>query len=631
MHSPNRIDQPTPCKEPKVPPETSIVDIPEKTPPEVQTSTASQRELPESFIRFLKDNGIPHDFYDTCGAIPRYFRTARRLPSDNIESIRIELKLKFDAPMEKVPHVPDFWRTAPHVKLSHLEAYAQGYIYGLDITSGLAVLALDLEENDQVLDLCCAPGAKLCMISDLLGTDGRGTVTGVDISPQRIATCRALVKKYRHWNARLYCGDGTTFTLRAPLATWKDPTKGRDATISEPTSLPTKPFYAPRLLRHEASRLGWELYDKYDTWGWEKFEKQFMNPERINTITDLQRRLITNGWNLLKPGGLLVYSTCSLTRAQNEGVVTWFLEHHPEAIVEPVPFVKEMLGEDVKYCRGDLVKEAIRFHPDITQTSGFFLVRVRICLPVMSCDLSDSNILQAYTEIVNGQGTNWLLLGYNDTRDIISLYGKGSGGLGEFVTHLRSEVLFGFLRFDNTNILIQHISEQVSGVRRARGLVHGRAVANLLKDHDQQIIVSSAGDLREDTLRSRIKSSNTDEAGDNETMTDDAPRATSPKPTVSSPTFSPTSSSPTTGSHLQPPAQPSYSGVVDAPVAPLPSAEAEAESRKPRGMQVQQSPLEPIPAESTPQTGSGSLAPSTSSSPGPSISNISTATNGHHL
>ncbi|KAJ1658774.1 hypothetical protein IWQ61_002043 [Dispira simplex] len=248
----------------------------------------------------------------------------------------------------------------------------------------------------------------------------------------------------------------------------------------------------------------------------------------------------------------------------------------------------------------------------------------------MSCDLSDSSILQAYTEIVNGQGTNWLLLGYNDTRDIISLYGKGSNGLGEFVTHLRNEVLFGFLRFDNTNILIQHISEQVSGVRRARGLVHGRAVANLLKDHDQQIIVSSAADLREDALRSRIKSSNTDEAGDTEAMTDDAPRATSSNPTVSSPMFSPTPSVPATVSHLQPPPQPSYSAMMDAPVAPLPSAEVEAESRKPRGMPVQQSPLEPIPAESTHQAGSGSLTPTTSSSPHPSISNLTTATNGHH-
>ncbi|KAJ1652155.1 hypothetical protein IWQ61_007443 [Dispira simplex] len=395
MHPSNRMDQSTPPKEPDIPPEPSIVDIPKKTLPKVHAPTPTQRELPASFVQFLESNGIPHDFYDKCGAIPRYFRTARRLPSYNIESIRTELSTKFDAPMHKVPHVPDFWRTAPHVKLSHMEAYIQGYIYGLDITSGLAVLALDLEENDQVLDLCCAPGAKLCMISDLLGIDGRGTVTGVDISPQRIATCRALVKKYRHWNARLYCGDGTTFALRAPLATWKDPAKGRDATTPEPSSLPKKPFYAPRLLRHEASRLGWEFYDKvivdaecthdgsiahihkYDTWGWEKFEKQFMNSERINTITGLQRRLISNGWSLLKPGGLLVYSTCSLTRAQNEGVVTWFLEHYPEAIVESVPFVKEMLGEEVEYCRSNLVKEAIRFHPDITQTSGFFLIRVR--------------------------------------------------------------------------------------------------------------------------------------------------------------------------------------------------------------------------------------------------------------
>src|SRR6185436_8782330 len=54
------------------------------------------------------------------------------------------------------------------------------------------------------------------MISDLLGTNGTGTVTGVDISKHRAATCRSLLKKYRIGRARLFVTDGTTFGVRAP-------------------------------------------------------------------------------------------------------------------------------------------------------------------------------------------------------------------------------------------------------------------------------------------------------------------------------------------------------------------------------------------------------------------------------
>lgn len=53
-------------------------------------------------------------------------------------------------------------------------------------------------------------------------------------------------------------------------------------------------------------------------------------------IVELQRRLLTNGFRLLRAGGVLVYSTCSLTIAQNEDMVQWFLESHPNASLLPL-------------------------------------------------------------------------------------------------------------------------------------------------------------------------------------------------------------------------------------------------------------------------------------------------------
>ncbi|KAG0744187.1 hypothetical protein G6F57_006183 [Rhizopus arrhizus] len=121
------------------------------------------------------------------------------------------------------------------------------------------------------------------------------------------------------------------------------------------------------------------------------------------------------------------------------------------------------------------------------------------------CDLSDSRIVEAYNSIVEEESANWLILGYHDTRDVISLYSSGSGGLDEFRNHLSDEVLYGFVSIEDKNILITWVSEHVSGVRRARALVHSRSVASLLKLHHAQITASNLNDLSDANIRTRLK------------------------------------------------------------------------------------------------------------------------------
>lgn len=69
-------------------------------------------------------------------------------------------------------------------------------------------------EGSLVLLVAVEAGAKLCMIADLLG--GVGSVTGVDVSRDRLATCRTLACKYRIPNCRLFLCDGTTFSAPPP-------------------------------------------------------------------------------------------------------------------------------------------------------------------------------------------------------------------------------------------------------------------------------------------------------------------------------------------------------------------------------------------------------------------------------
>lgn len=181
---------------------------------------------------------------------------------------------------------------------SHGFSYQARALFGMDLSSIIAVEAMGVHPDDHVMDLCCAPGAKLCMLANLVAS-GKGTVTGVDIAPHRLATCRALLKKYNvGFNVRLFAADGTLFDAHPPARVGGDLV----APLHEKPSV--MPYWAPKVLRH--AQQATTLYDKvlvdaecthdgsiahilkYEQWGWDAFEKNFMDPSRIDTITELQ-------------------------------------------------------------------------------------------------------------------------------------------------------------------------------------------------------------------------------------------------------------------------------------------------------------------------------------------------------
>lgn len=122
---------------------------------------------------------------------------------------------------EPVPWLEGFYSLPAAAPLARVGAYRRGDVYGVDISSGFCVSLLGLRPGEHVLDLCCAPGAKLAMIADALGL--RGSVTGVDCSRQRIGACKQLVHKYQllqpaatsaeGWRCRLFCADGRSFRV----------------------------------------------------------------------------------------------------------------------------------------------------------------------------------------------------------------------------------------------------------------------------------------------------------------------------------------------------------------------------------------------------------------------------------
>lgn len=342
-----------------------------------------------------------------------------------IEAIEDELQCK----LKEVDWLPRFYALPPNVQIANSKAYQEGKVYGIDAASGAAVQALNIIPGDHVLDLCAAPGAKLCMILDLLGDSG--SVTGVDVARHRLAACRTMVQKYvLSDRCRLFVADGTSFSLipirdsavsklsnasklekkvdvfkewtsKRPWKERKRAAKARAASPLQSTlhiSEPELIFYGQHsgvigctrnelyqtVNDDELSTCGYDkvLVDaecthdgsirhvqKFESWGWQTLQRRVLDAERTDDLTNLQFRLLSNGFRLLKAGGSLIYSTCSLTISQNEEVVERFLLENSYAELQ------EIGNFHTWPCKNGRVPKTLRFDPVTSQTSGLFVAK----------------------------------------------------------------------------------------------------------------------------------------------------------------------------------------------------------------------------------------------------------------
>jgi len=379
------------------------------TPPQQKPSLLEL--LPAAFLSFLKANEIDAAEYCDADNLPRYIRVNARRPVD-AEALRRE----FGASLRAVAWLPGFFSLEHDVQLAASPSYKEGRVYGMDVASGVAVAVLNPQKKDHVLDLCCAPGAKLCYLHDWMGLEGglkaprregEGSVTGVDCSEQRLAACRSVIKKY-DVRARLALADGTSFDT-APLESCDAPeaeavtttTKGRKrkrhnrgsqhpsvlaAAVDEAEASSalsergiSRLLYDKVLVDAECTHDGSIKHlEKYTQWGWDTLESRLLDPERVRTITTLQLALLRNGYRLLAPGhGEIVYSTCSLSRHQNEALVEKFLEAEPTAELLPANGSCSSMPCRQGIGEGIVPERTLRFDPTTSRTSGLFIALFR--------------------------------------------------------------------------------------------------------------------------------------------------------------------------------------------------------------------------------------------------------------
>lgn len=180
--------------------------------------------------------------------------------------------------------------------LAKLPSFQKGYFYIQDISSMQVAKWAAPKKGNIVLDVCAAPGGKAIHIAEKL--DGTGMVTARDLTERKVDLLEENMER---------CG---LSNIRAEQ--W-------DATEDDPSWHEKADIVIADLPCSGLGVLGRKPDLRYK-----------MTPEMLVSLTGLQRQILNVVQAYVKPGGKLVYSTCTIHKKENEENVQWFLENHPE-------------------------------------------------------------------------------------------------------------------------------------------------------------------------------------------------------------------------------------------------------------------------------------------------------------
>ena len=215
--------------------------------------------------------------------------------------------------------------------LEELDAFRQGLFYVQDCAARLAVTAAALTPGERVLDCCAAPGGK--SFAAALDLTDRGEVVCCDIHPHKIGLMEAGKARLG-----LNCLRPTLHSAVEPRAEWLN---AFDAVIAD------VPCSGLGIIR-------------------KKPDIRYKDPAPLAGLPAVQSRILAQNAQYVRPGGRLIYSTCTLLERENEAVVKAFLGKHPDFCLEE--FTLPHWGRQ---------EGTMTFWPHIHDTDGFFIAKLR--------------------------------------------------------------------------------------------------------------------------------------------------------------------------------------------------------------------------------------------------------------
>jgi NOL1/NOP2/sun family putative RNA methylase len=266
-------------------------------------------------------------------------------PALRINTLKIkdaELIRRINAKLTKIAFLKHGYYYESDYAVGAMPEYLQGYYYLQETASQLPAEVLDPEEDDLVLDMCAAPGSKTTQLAMMM--NNKGKIIALELNNPRLPSLQNNLER---------CGVTNTIVYK------------KDARYADDLNLQ----FGKILLDAPCSG----NFANDESW----LEERKL--EDLKQMSKTQRQLLESALNVLKPNGVLVYSTCSLEPEENELNIDWLLKAHKNVSLEKInleigdpgltnAFGKE-LNKEISKCK--------RLWPYKTGTQGFFLARIR--------------------------------------------------------------------------------------------------------------------------------------------------------------------------------------------------------------------------------------------------------------
>lgn len=194
----------------------------------------------------------------------------------------------------------DAFQISEYDTLDALESFEQGLFYVQDAATMTAVQNVDLKKDAYVIDVCAAPGGKSIQAAEML--QGTGMVEARDLTEYKVTLIEDNMERCQVKNMRARCQDAS---VKDPESEGKADLVIADLPCSGLGVLGRKPDIRYRVTK-----------------------------EDIHSLSALQRKILDTVYTYVKPGGQLLYSTCTVNPEENDSNTAWFVQTHPQFRLE---------------------------------------------------------------------------------------------------------------------------------------------------------------------------------------------------------------------------------------------------------------------------------------------------------
>ena len=218
-----------------------------------------------------------------------------------------------------------------------LDAFIQGKMVVQDVSSMLVAEIANPQKGDYVIDMCAAPGGKSLHIGDKM--EGFGTVAARDISQYKVNLIEENIQRLNSINVQAKVQDATIFDVESEC-------KADIVLADVPCS-------------------------GYGVIGKKPEIKYRSTTQKEEELVILQRTILDKAAEYVKPRGVLVFSTCTIAKEENEENMMWFMNNHPFKLESIDEFIPEELQSETTSLG------YLHLLPGVHGTDGFFMAKFR--------------------------------------------------------------------------------------------------------------------------------------------------------------------------------------------------------------------------------------------------------------